>query len=334
MFARNSRDGLPDGPVGEYWVLSGHPNGVSIASNGPYQGYSLVELTEMFPTEYLGESMQPRFPLLIKFLEAADDLSVQVHPSDDMAQAVERDYGKTEAWYVLESDPNGQVVYGHNFSSREELKHAFETERVAEYLHYQPIHPRDTVFVPSQTLHALLKGTKVIEVQQTSDVTYRVYDWDRVGIDGSPRELHIDKAADVLFDDQGHGKASGSVVSRSTPRLALHASAGNTRLLVDCPYFTLYEWEIGPQTEALLTRTGSVTPDVIIVVEGTGTMTWGSGDQVSLGVGDQISLAPGDTCLIPVSLAEVRISASSGESSEKGPYQSADGSLRLLLARY
>lgn len=325
MFAPRVRDGVPAGPVGEYWVLSGHPNGVSIVSNGPYQGYSLVELTEMFPSEYLGASMQPRFPLLIKFLEAADDLSVQVHPSDDMAQALEGDYGKTEAWYILECAPNGKVVYGHNFSSRAELKRAFETKRVADYLRYQTIHPHDTVFVPSQTLHALLKGTKVIEVQQTSDVTYRVYDWDRVGTDGSPRELHVDKAADVLFEGRHERAMVGGVASRNVARPRLQASAGDTKVLVDCPYFTLYEWQMSAHCEAVLHRFGSVTPDVLIVVDGTGTMTWGADGEVPL--------APGDTCLIPVSVGGVRIRCSSA-SQDKSQTQRSTDFLRLLLARY
>lgn len=331
LFQPRCASSIPEGPVGEYWVLSGHPNGTSIVSNGPYQGRSLVELTASFPKDYLGNSMQSRFPLLIKFLEAEDDLSVQVHPSDKMAQEVEGDYGKTEAWYVLECNDDGRVVYGHNFSSRDELQDAFSSGTISNYLCYRDIHPKDTVFVPSQTLHALLAGTKVIEVQQTSDVTYRVYDWDRASQDGTKRALHLDKAAQVLFgstdSDDSNSAHHRTYVDRSNDAAeSLHSEikrqrrmaidGGKLRTLVECAYFDLYELTVDAHGSAALDRQGADTPDIVIGVEGTGKLRWADGEE--------LLLEPGDTCLIPTSLREVHIEAD----------PEADAALTLLIAGY
>lgn len=155
-------------------------------------------MLELYPEAYLGKSPQPRFPLLIKFLEATTDLSVQIHPDNAYAQTHEGDFGKTEAWFVLECDEARQVNYGHKFSNQEEYSQAVREGRVKEFLRYEPISAGSVVFVPSRTMHALLAGTIVVEIQQTSDVTFRVYDWDRLDGNGNSRELHVEKAAAVM----------------------------------------------------------------------------------------------------------------------------------------
>jgi mannose-6-phosphate isomerase len=286
-----------DEPIGEYWVLSGHPNGTSVVVNGEFAGKSLVELIELNPDAYLGRSPQPRFPLLIKFLEATADLSVQIHPDDDYAQQNEGDYGKTEAWYILDCQEDGRVNYGHRFQSREEYFAAVREHRVQDYLCYQPIAKDQVVFVPSRTLHALLAGTVVIEVQQTSDVTYRVYDWDRVDDSGNPRELHIEKAADVMqyggacHEGQVAEPVAGEPVVIERSDFLVHER------LLSCAYFTLERLKLRTEPKDLQ-RGNESCPDILIVVDGCAALEWEGG---------RLDLGRGDTVLVPASLSQYRI---------------------------
>lgn len=321
---------IPKEPVGEYWVLSGHPNGTSVVSNGWLKGQTLVDLTDQYPNEFLGESLQPRFPLLIKFLEASDDLSVQVHPTDEYAQVNENDFGKTEAWYVLAAPEEGKVVYGHRFENSTQLFDAARDGNIQDYLDYQTICNGDTVFVPARTLHALLAGTQVIEVQQTSDVTYRVYDWDRPGSDGKPRELHLDKAADALFhaaspDRDGASSGASSTVPvtvslERTPELT--GSDGcplQVELLASCAYFSLFKGVVPAGQTARLVRTNAKSPDIVIGAGGSLTLTYQAvtshlpeeTESASSSVPSRESLSVdfGETVLIPTSLPEVELAS-------------------------
>ncbi|OFW82250.1 MAG: mannose-6-phosphate isomerase [Alicyclobacillus sp. RIFOXYA1_FULL_53_8] len=269
-------------PIGEYWVLSGHPNGASVVTNGEFAGKTLVELTTEFPSEYLGESPQPRFPLLIKFLEANQDLSVQIHPDDAYAQLHEGDFGKTEAWYVLDCRSDGRVNFGHRFSNREQYLQAVQGRKVQSYLEYQDIQKGDVVFVPARTLHALLADTVVIEVQQTSDITYRVYDWDRVDESGRRRDLHVDKAADVLHygDPAAGGIRREFAVLRNTQGVR-HES------LATCPYFALERVRVEQSTVSMSTGHPG-NPDIWIVADGEGELRYGSNQSLALRAGDAV----------------------------------------------
>jgi mannose-6-phosphate isomerase len=296
-----------EAPIGEYWVLSGHPNGTSVVTNGPLAGKTLVELTEQYSEEFLGQSPQNRFPLLIKFLEASTDLSVQIHPDDEYAKRHEGDFGKTEAWYVLKCAEDGKVNYGHRFANREEYLQAVKEGRVRDYLEYLPIRPGQVVYVPSRTLHALLGGTMVIEVQQTSDVTYRVYDWDRVGKDGRPRELHVEKAADVMIyresDDGEELRRQAEHVRKATERRVVAEADGWTHeRLVECPYFTLEKVDLKQGTVPLQAGHPG-NPDILICAGGKGRLRWPEGD---------LELRQGDTLLIPASLREYQLDSENG----------------------
>lgn len=274
-------------PVGEYWVVSGHPHGMSMVADGPLAGLSLDELTKRYPEAYLGQSPQPRFPLLIKFLEAQADLSVQIHPDDTYAAAHEGDFGKTEAWYVLDAKKDGRVNYGHTFASREVYEAAVREGRVRDYLSYRSVQKGDMVFVPARTLHALLAGTKVLEIQQTSDVTYRVYDWDRKDASGKPRELHVEKAADVLQYGQS------DVAEPKRKLLQAGADVDHARL-VECPYFTIESLTLTNRQAVELRPGHSGNPDVVIVVEGEGVLqTQVAGESYTL------PLRAGDALLVP-----------------------------------
>jgi mannose-6-phosphate isomerase len=275
-----------DQPIGEYWVVSSHPHGTSVVEQGAFKGKTLNDLVREHPEAYLGDSPQPRFPLLIKFIEAAQDLSVQVHPDDEYARRVESDFGKTEAWYVLDCPDDGRVIYGHQFKSRQEYMQAVEEKRVKPYLEYVPISPGRLVFVPSRTLHALLAGTMVLEIQQTSDVTYRVYDWDRVDEHGRSRELHVEKAADVL--------EYGSQPNPFPAAQEIPAAAGmRGSRMASCPYFTIDKWNLLSGRHSFVHgRRGN--PDIVIVTEGQGTLHWPDGD---------MPLRRGDAVIVPATLS-------------------------------
>ncbi len=280
--------------IGEYWVLSGHPNGTSVVQNGKLAGKTLVELCEQYGEAYLGVSPQKRFPLLIKFLEANTDLSIQIHPDDAYAKVHELDFGKTEAWYILPCSEQRRVNVGHTFSNVEEFRTAIAQSRVEDYLCYQSVQPGQLVFVPSRTLHALLAGTMVIEVQQTSDVTYRVYDWNRVDVNGNHRELHVDKAAEVM-----QFGALDQPTLAAKPRRLLQTPLVNHDLLIECQYFTIEKFVIQKGAHLLsLKKEGN--PDIVVVAEGEGLLTWP-------GAEEPLSLKRGDTVLVPSTLENFQI---------------------------
>jgi len=275
-----------DRPIGEYWVISAHPNGMSVVDGGPLDGKTLQDLVQTYPEAYLGQhSPQKRFPLLVKFIEAHDDLSVQVHPDDAYADVREGDAGKTEAWYVLDAPQDGRVILGHSFPDRETYLRAVREGRVRDYLAYRPIRKGDLVFVPSRTLHALLRGTKVLEIQQTSDVTYRVYDWDRVDANGKPRELHIEKAADVI--------AYGTQPPEPKPVAMVDEPGFEMVRLVSCPYFTIDRVRV-VQRAAEMEQGVRGNPDCAMVVEGSGHLRC-----VAEGKEVRLPVKAGDALVIP-----------------------------------
>lgn len=280
--------------IGEYWVLSGHPNGLSIVNEGPFKGKSLNELAAEYPLEYLGSSSpQSRFPLLIKFLEAADDLSIQIHPDDAYAQERENDFGKSEAWYVLDCRDDGCIVYGHRFPDRASYDQAIRENTIKDYLLYREIKPGDLVYVPARTLHALLAGTIVMEIQQTSDVTYRVYDWDRVDDKGNPRQLHTRQAGDVLQygADNADQSSQPAVIAQGEGFIHTH--------LVSCPYFAIEHLSLN-SCEQELTSGHMGNPDVLIVLKGRGELVYGSG---------KMPLCEGEVVLIPASISKYKLTS-------------------------
>lgn len=184
----------PQGTIGESWEIYD----TNTIINGEYTGYTLQEILAKFPKELGGDLYKGGdFPLLSKFLDAQDWLSVQVHPNDELAQALEgQPRGKTECWYVIEAEPDAEIIYGFSQSiSAEDFRDTIihGGDKAKEVLNFVKVRKGDFIFVPAGTIHALGKGVIIYELQQTSDTTYRLYDWDRVGLDGKPRELHIEK---------------------------------------------------------------------------------------------------------------------------------------------
>ena len=189
---------IPDGRVGECWAISAHPHGDCLVYEGRYKGMHLSELWDAH-RELFGDAPGDRFPLLIKILDADDALSVQVHPDD--AYAAEHEdgsLGKRECWYVLDADPGAHIIIGQHAHDRAEflrMVHDGDWERLLNDI---PVHTGDFFAVEPGTVHAILAGTLILETQQSSDVTYRVYDFDRVDANGNARDLHIEQSADVV----------------------------------------------------------------------------------------------------------------------------------------
>lgn len=192
---------IPFSNTGECWGVSAHPNGQSVVRNGDFRGLTLGDLwtqhRDLFCEPSSIDANAP-FPLLIKLLDASDDLSVQVHPDDEYAVVNENgELGKTECWYVLDAESDAEIIFGHQAKSREQFTQLVRSGDWSSLLTRVKVKAGDFYYVPSGTLHALGKGIVVLETQQNSDTTYRVYDYDRVGEDGKQRELHLDKAIDV-----------------------------------------------------------------------------------------------------------------------------------------
>lgn len=187
--------------IGESWELSAHPNGLSIIKNPEYNKESLYDLfnDKSQRTQIFGihcENME-KFPILTKFIDANKSLSIQVHPGNEYAEKNEHDSGKAEVWYIMDCKKDAKIIYGFKEEVKEEnLKNA--VDNIEENVNYLTVHKGDFISIPSGTIHAIMDGIVLCEVQQSSDVTYRVYDWNRIGKDGKPRELHKNKALDVI----------------------------------------------------------------------------------------------------------------------------------------
>lgn len=188
---------IPTETTGEAWVVSGNAHGKSVVKNGQFKGQTLDVVFKEHP-ELFGNIDSKEFPLLIKIIDAQDNLSVQVHPDDAYANEFENgSKGKTECWYILDCDPDAEIIVGHNAKTKEELVKMIDEGKWDELLNRFPIHKGDFFYIPSGTVHAICKGTLILETQQNSDLTYRLYDYDRLQ-NGKPRELHLKKSEDVI----------------------------------------------------------------------------------------------------------------------------------------
>jgi len=184
----------------EAWLLSCHKDGSDVIVNGELAGKTLPEVLEIWGNDAIGKKAAEfsYFPLLIKFIDAKQSLSVQVHPDDEYALKVEGEYGKTEMWYIVDCDEGARLIYGFSDKiSKDEFERRIKDNTLTEVCNYVPVHKGDVFFITAGTLHAIGEGILIAEVQQNSNSTYRVYDFGRVGADGKPRELHIEKALDV-----------------------------------------------------------------------------------------------------------------------------------------
>lgn len=229
----------------EGWMLSCHKDGSSIVANGELAGKTLPEAIEILGKEALGKNAEnfSYFPILIKLIDAKQSLSVQVHPDDEYAMRVEGEYGKTEMWYIVDCEEGASLIYGFNRNvEKEEFERRIKENTLTEICNYVPVKKGDVFFISAGTLHAIGEGILIAEVQQNSNSTYRVYDFGRVGADGKPRELHIEKAIDVT-------KTTTPTIPYGNIGKVTDFVWGSERELANCDLFTAKTLQIDGKTE-------------------------------------------------------------------------------------
>ena len=218
--------------IAESWELSCHKDGQSVVADGEDKGLTLTQYIEKHGKGVLGSDCErfENFPILIKLIDAKDNLSVQVHPDNEYAQRVEGEYGKTEMWYIVDCDEGAELLYGFkNEISKDEFASRIADNTLLEVTQSVPVHKGDVFFIKAGTLHAIGKGILIAEIQQNSNTTYRIYDYGRVGKDGKPRELHVEKAKDV------------TKLAPAEPypeQETKHLEGYTSKLLSKCEYFT------------------------------------------------------------------------------------------------
>lgn len=271
---------IPSDKVGEYWAISAHPHGVSTIKNGRFAGMGLDQLYAEH-RELFGNSSDPVFPLLTKILDANDWLSVQVHPDNHYAMEHEGELGKTECWYVIAADEGAEIIYGHNAKSREELRQQIEKKEWDKLLTKVPVKAGDFFYVPSGTMHAIGSGILILETQQSSDTTYRVYDFDRKDDEGNLRELHLEKSIDVL---------NIGAPANSRP-VTVKADDLTSTLLVASDFFAVYKWEVSGKVD--IEKTAAYL--LVSVLAGRGVLTVD---------GETCPIAKGDHFILPSDVEE------------------------------
>lgn len=284
---------IPSDTTGESWEIACHENGTSTVSNGVLKGKSLKEVIDEYGIEALGtkigEEGKKKFPLLVKIIDASDKLSVQVHPEDEYAKEHEGELGKTEMWIVLDAKPGAQLVYGLKPGvSQEMFEEGIQKGTLENLLNFVDVQKGDVFFIPAGTLHAIGEGLLIAEIQQNSDTTYRVYDWNRVDGNGNSRELHIQKALDVtnLSHCSGQEKVKGTIIKEGE----------NTRNhLVSCKYFITEILEV--QKESKETLNGEKF-DLLMAIEGKGAIQYREGT---------VPFKAGDSFFIPASMGDYSI---------------------------
>ncbi len=221
---------IPSDKTGECWAISAHEHGDCMISSGIYKGKTLSQLWSS-NKELFGNLEGDKFPLLVKIIDANDDLSIQVHPDDSYAMSHENgSFGKTECWYILDCKEDGDIVIGHNAKNRLELKEMIHEKRWNELIRSVPIKKGDFLQIDPGTVHAIKGGTMILETQQNSDITYRVYDYDRLS-NGKPRELHVEKSIDVITAPHRDSTENGypKVLSK------------NLEVMISCIYYTVFK---------------------------------------------------------------------------------------------
>lgn len=277
--------------IGESWEISDVEDEPSIVANGLLKGKSLKELIEIHKSDFLGvknyKVFGSKFPLLIKFIDARSDLSIQLHPNDELAKKRHDSFGKTEMWYVMQADDDANLIVGFNqkVTPKKYLKH-LEEKTLTEILNFDKVKEGDAYFIEVGRVHAIGAGVMLAEIQQTSDITYRVYDWDRVDDEGNERELHNDLAIDAInfnmMDDF---------------RIDYKKFANSSNNMVSCPYFNTSYLELNT---ALIKNNNKDSFFIYICVDG----------EVNIETNNySTSIKKGETILIPASIKEFTLSS-------------------------
>lgn len=265
--------------IAESWELSCHKDGESVIEGGEFKGLTLAAFIEKQGKGVLGENCEKfeNFPILIKLIDAKDNLSVQVHPNNDYALRVEGEYGKTEMWYIVDCDPGAELLYGFKSNiTKEEFERRIKDNTLLEVTNNVPVHKGDVFFIEAGTLHAIGKGILIAEIQQNSNTTYRIYDYGRVGADGKPRQLHIEKAVEVteLTPPKYPTTAKGDPEEKD---------GYTVQLLSECEYFRVNKAVV---REECTLEAGKTSFNSVLVLDGEGEI-------------DGVELKKGDSCFIP-----------------------------------
>lgn len=275
---------------GESWELSGVEGNVSVVTNGYLEGNTLEELIEVYMGDLVGDKVFDKFgiefPLLIKFIDANDDLSIQVHPDDQLSEERHGAFGKTEMWYVLQADPGSKLQVGFNRQVDAEVYlEKLKNNQLTEILNFEEVTAGDTYFIPAGRVHAIGKGILLAEIQQTSDITYRIYDYDRRDSEGNPRELHTELALDAIdFTIFPEYKTKAT------------AKANESVELVKCPYFTTSILDLTQVVEKDYNELDCFV--IFICLDGTVEIETESGTE---------TITKGETILIPASIESVTL---------------------------
>ncbi|WP_203293244.1 type I phosphomannose isomerase catalytic subunit [Luteirhabdus pelagi] len=252
-----------DEPIGESWELSGVQDTISIIANGPLKGKNVVEILDEYKQDLMGqkvyETFGNTFPLLFKFIDATKDLSVQLHPDDRLAKERHDSFGKTEMWYIVQADEEARIIVGFEGAvTKDEYLESLEKGAITEILHEENVTKGDSFFIKPGLIHAIGAGVLLAEIQQTSDITYRIYDWDRPDTDGRLRELHTDLALDAIDYNAGNGK------------LQVNDNGSNISQLKKSPYFLTNRIRLDKPTERDFSTIDSFV--VYMCVEGEATL--------------------------------------------------------------
>lgn len=270
----------------ESWEVSTNDAGLSKISNLSMKGITLKELfdnksvrEEVFGTKTIN---MDKFPLLIKYIDAKSNLSVQVHPNNEYAKNNENDTGKTEMWYIIDCAKDARIICGMKENvKQEDIEEIIRNNKIKENLNYVEIQKGDSIYIPSGTIHAILGDTLICEIQQNSNLTYRVYDWDRLGKDGKPRELHIEKAI--------------KVIDVETKPSIMHTKNDESKIIVDSEYFKVEKIAVAGEYKD---KSNKETFYIMNIIDGEGKIT--TKDK-------EYELKKGDTILIPAELGEYKI---------------------------
>lgn len=275
--------------AGESWEISGVEGHISVVAEGPLAGKNLVELINEYKGRLIGnhvyEKFGNKFPLLIKFIDANDDLSIQVHPNDELAEKRHHSFGKTEMWYVVGADQGSTLISGFNkATSKEEYLEFFESGKLTDLLNREQVLKDDVFFLPAGRVHTIGKGLLIAEIQQTSDITYRIYDFDRVGANGVGRELHVEEAVDAIdYNCYEEYKTSYD-------KYAHEAEIGRSQ------YFVTNRLQISETTYRNYAKFDTCI--ILMILEGEGELSFGN---------HSVSYKLGDSILVPNEISELNI---------------------------
>ena len=276
--------------LAEGWMLSCHKDGENIIENGDFEGKTLTEVVYANP-DYLGENGNAfeYFPILIKLIDAKNDLSVQVHPDNEYAMRVENEYGKTECWYILDCDDDAELIYGFNKSiTSKEFKEKIADNTFLETVNKVKVKKGDLFFIEAGTLHAIGKGILLAEIQQNSNTTYRVYDYGRLGADGKPRELHVEKAIDVT-------NCTPPTRSTEPEGELINKNGYSTQLLTKCDLFNVEKVSVDTSYTSTADEKSFVS---VLVTDGNGRI-------------EDIEFKKGDSLFIPANYGDFTITGKS-----------------------